>query len=105
MHTPSPGVQASVVQGFASEQLRGLPALHTPWSHTSPKVHKLPSSQGPPNSGVNTQAPVLGSQPSVVQGWLSLQALAPPMVHTPFLHASPLVQRSPSSHLVLSKGE
>ena len=44
------------MQGFASAQSAGEPALQTPSLHRSPTVHRLPSSQVP-SIGAGTQAP------------------------------------------------
>jgi len=83
--------QLSSVQGFPSSQLALAPGTHAPPPQTSPTVQTLPSSQGAVLL-VEVQAPLTGSQFSVVQGFLSSQALGPLGVHTPALQVSPTVQ-------------
>ncbi len=100
VHRPLVGSQPSAVQTLPSPQSRGAPALQTPLLQASLTVHRLPSSQGPDSTTVNAQLPLLGSQPSVVQGLPSLHALSKPPVQVPFWHCSPVVQASPSSHLL-----
>src|SRR3990172_2528825 len=97
---PVAGVQVSVVHTLLSLQVIAVPP-QTPAVHTSPLVQALPSLHTVPLATlVNTQ-PVAGSQVSVVQGMLSLQAIAVP-AHTPAGQTSPLVQALPSLHVLVS---
>jgi hypothetical protein len=102
----------------------GLPVPpHTPLVHESVAVQNLPSSQLVPVKGVCTQAPAL--HPSVVHASPSPQSPAslhashafatssqsaaaehgvPDPTHTPALHESVAVQKSPSSQIVPLKG-
>ncbi len=96
---PLPGLQASVVHLSLSSHFLGVLLVHLPASQVSPSVHRSKSSHGAVLFR-NTQ-PLAGSQPSLVQALPSLQAFFLPS-HTPLMHASPLVQTSPSSHLVAS---
>ena len=87
-------LQLSVVQTFASAQLRGLVAQIPPLQ-TSPVVQNRPSLQGLV-LGALTQTSLISLQESFVQTLLSLQILAtPPQVPPP--HVSPVVQNRPSS--------
>lgn len=74
--------------------------MQLPPLHTSLTVHTLPS-EHPAVVGLNPQ-PVLGSQLSAVQGLLSLQVTAAPLLQLPFLQLSPWVQALPSSQLPLA---
>ncbi len=70
--------------------------LHVPLWQVSLLVQALPSLQGvPPTTATLIQLPVPVSQVSPVQGLLSSQFLVVPL-HTPFWHASPVVQALPS---------
>jgi hypothetical protein len=102
---PVAGLHESVVQGLPSSQLGAVPAVQTPaWqvsapSQASPSLHEVPLS-----TGVCVQ-PNTVSQPSVVQGLLSLQLSGVPVVHTPLWQVSPPLQTFVSLHDVpLSTG-
>jgi len=62
---PVAGLHASSVQGLLSSQLNGLPAVHRPPSHRSPRVQGSPSEQVP--AMASKVQPVAGLQPSWVQ--------------------------------------
>ena len=89
--------QRSVVQASPSSHATE-PPTHLPSLQRSLSVHLSPSSQ---SVGVTfaakSQAPVLPSHLSVVQGLLSVQVLASPAVHRPALQMSLSVHLSPSS--------
>jgi len=97
---PVSGLQESAVHEFPSSQTLGLPRQFPPL-HASSSVQRLPSLQGP---GLleRTQAPVAGSQASVVQAFPSSQLIgAAP--HRPVAGSQvSWVQGSPSSHRVES---
>jgi hypothetical protein len=89
--------QKSVVQVEPSPQGLADPPVHVPNLQKLPSVQGLPSSQACDcGAHVIEQAPVAGSQPSIVQGFPSSQADVGPL-HAPPVHVSPLVQASPSS--------
>lgn len=88
--------QISLVHGFLSSQALP-PPVHAPPMHDSPTVHGLPSSHAVAVPGRWLQ-PFCGSQRSRLHGWPSSQFSFDVPVHTPFLHASPDVQRSQSLH-------
>jgi hypothetical protein len=90
--------QLSVVQGLLSSQDLALPAWQAPYKQTSPVVQALPSSQLALLL-VLVQLPVVVSQPSVVQGLLSLQTLALPGWQLPPKQLSLVVQALPSLQL------
>ena len=85
--------QLSMVHGFRSAQLLPPVALQTPPAHTSPVLQALPSSQGAVLAA-ETQ-PLVASQLSVVQAFLSSQTSAAPL-QVPPTHASFWVQTEPS---------
>jgi hypothetical protein len=83
LEQPNIGLQASVVQTFASLQLRAVPAVHVPPWQLSAPLHTLPSRQGVPfSTGVFVQ-PLVGLQASVVQTFASLQLRAVPAAQVP----------------------
>jgi hypothetical protein len=86
------------VQGLLSSQDLALPAWQAPYKQTSPVVQALPSSQLLLLL-VLVQLPVVVSQPSVVQGLLSLQTLALPGWQLPPKQLSLVVQALPSLQL------
>jgi hypothetical protein len=91
----------SVVQGLLSSQFLGAPA-QTPLMHTSLIVQMSPSSQPAPFclSGL-VQTPVVVLQVPATWHWSNAgQTTAVPLTHAPAWHASPIVQASPSSHVV-----
>ncbi len=99
---PDLGPQLSSVHAKPSSQLVVPLAVHLPSWHASPLVHASPSLQAA-LTGVAVQ-PLAGSQASAVQGLLSSQLTALPPVHTPLLHASPLVHVLPSSQVAVPPG-
>ena len=94
---PDAGLQPSAVHGLPSSQLSALPGWHALLAQESPTEHWLLSSHGVPFSALVVQ-PFVGSQPSAVHALPSSQVVALPPVHAPALHASPVVQASPSEH-------
>ena len=69
---PATGSQPSIVQGFPSSQLGGVPGVHVPpWHvsglHTSPLPHAIPSTTG------RLRQPKMASHESFVQGFPSSQ--------------------------------
>jgi hypothetical protein len=59
---PAAELQVSVVQGFPSSQLRGVPAVHAPATQCSPVVQALPSLHDVPFVFAGfEQVPVAGS--------------------------------------------
>jgi hypothetical protein len=98
---PIAGLQESVVQWSPLLQFLVAP-LHTPKSHLSFTVQRLPSSQSVPSGfpwqeDAVTQLPVAGSQ---VAG--GVQTTAVPAVQTPLWHVSLPLQRLASAQLVPS---
>jgi hypothetical protein len=85
--------QLSVVQGFPSSQVMGVPA-HLPAAQRSPWVHALPSLQVP-GKGAWTQ-PLNASHTSRVQTEPSSQLMAWPL-HAPKPQMSLALQALPSS--------
>lgn len=73
--------QVSTVQGLPSSQVTGVPVHPMPPSgsieQVSDVVHVLPSLQLAPARGMNMQAIVIVSQPSLVHGLLSLHMVPP----------------------------
>jgi hypothetical protein len=89
--------QPSVVHGFPSSQVIGVPA-HLPAEQRSPWVHALPSLQVP-GKGAWTQ-PLNASHTSRVHTEPSSQLMAWPL-HAPSPQMSLALQALPSSHGVL----
>ena len=87
---------ASSVHKLPSSHTMALPDTQPPFAHASPSVQTVPSLQG--SVLLALLQPPLGSQVSVVQGFLSSQLLGALGVHTPFLHVSPVVQLLLSLH-------
>ncbi len=82
-----------------SLQTLGVPP-HVPALQASLTVHALPSLQVVPVAALaKPQAPLTGSQVSMVQGLLSVQLTTLP-THVPLWQASGLVQGLPSSQVV-----
>src|SRR2546425_146020 len=99
-HPPVVGSQESRVQASPSSQLTGVPRQTggpaAPGTQKSPVVHRLPSSQAMPATGVYTQVPFWHE--SNVQGLASSHTIGV-LTHAPVAgsHASE-VQASPSAH-------
>ena len=89
-------LQLSVVQGFPSSHTVASPGKHWPPLHASPTVHALLSLQSTPTAALVVQ-PLVASQLSVVQGFLSSHWTATP-TQSPSEHLSPVVQVEASSH-------
>lgn len=70
--------QASRVQGSLSAQFFWVLLVQTPSAHASLTVHALPSEQAPLLRLACTQAPLSGSQVSLVHALLSLQSVSWP---------------------------
>ena len=87
---PFVGSQVSVVHGLPSSHVTAAPGTQAPPAHASPLVHRLPSWQA--TVLLALLQPPCGSHVSVVHGLPSSQAEGALGVHTPFLHASPVVQ-------------
>jgi hypothetical protein len=85
----------SAVQFTPSLHEIGVPA-QIPAAQVSPVVQTLLSLHGAVLGGL--EQPVAGSQTSSVQGLPSLQSGGGPPTHTPFEHASFVVQALPSLH-------
>jgi hypothetical protein len=98
---PVVALHESVVQGFASLQEIGVPAVQVPPWQVSAPLHRLPSRHGTPFGAGAVVQPVAGAQPSVVQGFESLQTSGVPAVQVPAwqvsgpLHWLPSVQDTP----------
>ena len=99
---PVLGLQLSVVQPLVSSQTVALPGRHAPDWHKSLVVQRFPSLHVLASSAVARQ-PVLGSQLSLVHGFLSSQVTGLP-THLPLLHSSPAVQALPSSQVPVVGG-
>jgi len=100
---PTPGKQASSVQGLPSSHTTALPGEQLPSAQRSPWVQALPSLQVAPTAKLTAHLP--STQVLTVQGFLSVQSaallqlqLGVPM-HTPAAQVSPLLQASPSSQV------
>ncbi len=92
--------QVSVVHGLLSSQVVAAPGRQTlPW-HRSPSVQALPSLQLAPLASRCLQ-PLVGSQLSMVQAFLSSQSMLVP-TQLPVLHASLAVHALPSLQAKLS---
>jgi hypothetical protein len=77
LHTPVDAVQELVVQGLLSSQTLVVPPPHTPAVQVEPVMHLLTLTHAVALATlVWLQAPVLGSQKSVVQELLSPQRVA-----------------------------
>lgn len=83
---PARPSQLSLVQGLVSSQLIDFPGTQLPAVQTSPTVQTLPSSQGPLLARL--LQPVMASQLSVVQGFVSSHTLALPGAQLPPLQTS-----------------
>src|SRR6266540_1692941 len=92
---PANGSHVSVVQTLLSLQTLAAPGTQTPPEQASPTVQALPSEQNAVLL-VNTHAPVVVLQESVVHTLLSLQTLAAPGTQAPAEQASFSVQALPS---------
>ncbi len=90
--------QESSVHGFLSSQFGAMPPTHLPPAQVSAVVQALPSSQAAVLSTV--EQPLVGSQESVVQPFLSSHTLAAPGWHLPAVQRSTRVQA-----LLSSQGE
>lgn len=95
---PVRGLQASMVQGLPSLQVRARPLEHTPKTHDSAPLHRLPSEHGIPSTSVRFEHPSPGLQLSVVQELLSLQRSGVPAMQMPFEQVSVPLQGSASEH-------
>ncbi len=70
---PATGSHVSVVHGFASLQLTGVPAAHAPAWQVSTPLHTFPSLHEVPSGSAVCLQPATGSQVSVVHTSLSSQ--------------------------------
>jgi hypothetical protein len=95
---PEAGTQESVVHGFESLQLGGVPAAQAPAWQVSAPLQVSPSLHGLPLATAVWRQPPAPSQVSVVQGLLSLQSRPPPGAHTPAWQSSSPLQALPSGH-------
>jgi hypothetical protein len=93
----SPGLHESLVQLSPSSHTLAVPAWQLPPPHLSLLVQLLPSSHAAVLATA-VQLPLAASQPSVVQGLLSLHTLAVPALHALAAQTSPWVQALPSLH-------
>jgi hypothetical protein len=95
---PLAGAQVSLVQGFLSSQVNAGPPTHALLAQVSLVVQALLSLQG---AVLATLAhPDEELQESSVQGLLSLQFVGPLEMQLPPLQWSPVVQASPSLHVL-----
>ena len=94
---PTPAAQVSNVHGLLSSQLTAWPT-HLPMTHVSPLVQKSPSVQALSLSLTCTHKPLIGSQLSDVQAFLSSQSTFLPGTQLLSMHVSPTVQALPSLH-------
>ena len=92
---PPRASQLSLVHGFPSSQLSGVPAPHVPLLQTSCPLHTVPSSQGAVL--LTCWQPRTASQLSVVHTLPSPQFSGAPACHVPLLHTSWPLQTVPSS--------
>jgi hypothetical protein len=97
---PATGLQPSVVHGFASLQVRAVPAVQVPLWQVSAPLQTLASLHGVPFATEVVVQPKMGSQLSVVQGLPSLQLSAVPAVQAPLWHVSAPLHTLPSLHEV-----
>ena len=97
-----PPVQPSTVQTSPSSQFFCTPT-HAPPPQLSPTVHAFPSSQSSPSlTEICTQVPLAESHPPLtLHSFTVLQTLGEPLTHSPAMHASPKVHKSPSSQAPL----
>jgi hypothetical protein len=95
---PLDGLQASVVQTFASLQSSGVPAVQVPATQVSAPLQALPSEHDVPFVTGVAVHPVAALQPSVVHGLPSLHVSGVPAVHVPPWQVSPPLQALPSEH-------
>src|SRR5262244_2190081 len=92
-------LQLSLVHGFPSLQLMGVPGVQTPAWQVSAALQGLPSEQLVPLATAVWRQPSTGSQVSVVHGLPSSQlSIMVPARHDPLAHWSPSVHMLPSSH-------
>jgi len=98
VHESVASLHESFVQAVVSLQSRAVPAVQAPPTHFSPTVQNAESSHGAWSGlAVCEQMSPPSSQPSSVQGLVSLQSRVVPE-HAPSLHVSAEVQNRPSSH-------
>ncbi len=97
-HFPVLSLHASTVHGLPSSHWGGLPGLHWPPLHTSPWVHKIPSSHpNPSTDALDAHLPLLGSHASIVQPLPSSQVVGVPDWQRLAAQISPTVHGLPSS--------
>src|SRR5262245_39239378 len=80
---PVAGLQVSVVHGLPSLQTSAVPAVQTPLWQVSLPLQRFASAHEVPFESAVAVQPVVGLQPSVVQGLLSLQTSGAPVAQTP----------------------
>ena len=80
---PVAGLQPSVVQGFESLHVGGVPGVHVPPWQVSAPLQAFPSEHGVPLLAGACWQPLTASQLSTVHGSLSLQFNELPAVHVP----------------------
>ena len=98
---PVDGAQVSVVHGFRSLQLTGVPAAQVPAWQVSLPLQRLPSGQGVPSASATCeQVPPGAMQESVVHGLASSQLGGVPAVQSPFWQVSAPLQALPSEQEV-----
>lgn len=97
---PIARLQTSSVQGLLSLHTTGWPAMQAPSLHASPLVHWLLSLQG--SLLLLCTQPLVTSQLSMVQEFLSSQLTAAPLTQVPTLHESAPVHTLLSSQTLPS---
>jgi hypothetical protein len=97
---PVCGLHESVVHGFWSSQLGGLPGRHTPLWQVSLPLQRLPSEHDAPLAALVCTQPVRGSQVSLVHGLPSLQFGGVPGWQTPLWQVSMPLQALPSEQAI-----
>src|SRR5262245_18667980 len=92
-------LQPSAVQALPSLHRVATPEVHAPFTHTSLAEHGFVLvGQGAPSWTLAVTQPLSRTQAEAVHGLVSLQSRGGPPTQGPRMHASPTVQRLPSSH-------
>ncbi|HVZ75617.1 MAG TPA: hypothetical protein VHJ20_24760 [Polyangia bacterium] len=86
--TPLTGSHASVVHGFPSSTVSGVPDVHVPLWHVSAPSHTVPFAHDVPFVLFVWLTPLTGSHASVVHGFPSSTTSGVPDVHAPLWHVS-----------------
>ena len=97
---PTAWRQLSSVHTLPSSQTMNPTPAHVPPLHKSTSVHGSPSSHPRPSAASTCTQPLEPLQVSMVQGLPSSQLLLAPGKQAPAAQWSPVVQRSPSVHVL-----